>query len=108
NERSWFYPGDIGTLNEDRILCVTGRSSDVINSGGIKVSATKIEEILQSLPGIKEVAACGVMGQSGIEEVWIAVVPDGPVDFEEVKRHLEEHNAIRATPREVFVVNQIP
>jgi acyl-coenzyme A synthetase/AMP-(fatty) acid ligase len=108
NGDPWFYPGDIGILNEERILCITGRSSDVINSGGIKVSATKIEEVLQSLPEIKEAAACGVMRPSGVEEVWIAVVPRGPVDFEKIKRHLREQSEVGLAPHEVFIVNQIP
>jgi acyl-coenzyme A synthetase/AMP-(fatty) acid ligase len=33
----WFYPGDIGSLTAEGVLCVTGRSSDVINRGGHKV-----------------------------------------------------------------------
>ena len=60
---AWFYPGDIGRLTEHGVLCVTGRSSDVINSGGVKVSATRIEDVLQALPEIREAAACGVMGR---------------------------------------------
>ena len=44
----------------------------MINRGGVKVSATKIEEILEALPEIKEAAACGVEGASGLEEIWIA------------------------------------
>jgi acyl-CoA synthetase (AMP-forming)/AMP-acid ligase II len=89
-------------------LCITGRSSDVINRGGIKVSGTRIEEILQALPEIKEAAACGVTGQSGIEEIWIAVVPNGPVDISAIKRQLGEHNDVRIPPDEVFVLDDLP
>jgi len=105
---SWFYPGDVGHLTERGILCVTGRSSDVINSGGVKVSATKIEEILQALPEIMEAAACGVMGPAGIEEVWIAVVAQGPVDVAEIKRRIKEHSEVRLAPAEVFVLDRLP
>ena len=62
---SWFYPGDIGRLTENGLLCLAGRYSDVINRGGVKVSATKIEEVLEALPQIKEAAACGVEGLFG-------------------------------------------
>jgi acyl-coenzyme A synthetase/AMP-(fatty) acid ligase len=104
----WFYPGDIGHLTEHGVLCVTGRSSDVINCGGIKVSATKIEEIVRTLPEIKEAAACGVMGPAGLEEVWIAVVARAPVDIAEIKRRLLEHKEIGLAPAEVFVLDELP
>ena len=32
----WFYPGDIGRLDDDGLLIVTGRADEVINAGGIK------------------------------------------------------------------------
>jgi acyl-CoA synthetase (AMP-forming)/AMP-acid ligase II len=104
----WFYPGDIGRLTEEGMLCVTGRSSDVINSGGVKVSANKIEEILQALPEIREAAACGVMGPVGLEELWVAVVAQAPVDIAEIKRHLKEHDAVKLAPTEVFMLEQLP
>ena len=108
DDEFWFYPGDVGHLTEHGILCVTGRSSDVINSGGIKVSATKIEEIVQALPEIREAAACGVMGPAGIEEVWIAVVAQAAVDVAEIKRLLKAHNEVKIEPAEVFVLDQLP
>jgi acyl-coenzyme A synthetase/AMP-(fatty) acid ligase len=105
---SWFYPGDIGHLTEHGVLCITGRSSDVINSGGVKVSSVRIEEIVQGLPEIMEAAACGVMGPTGIEEVWIAIVTQAGVDIAEIKRRLKEHNEVKIEPAEVFVLEQLP
>ncbi len=104
----WFYPGDIGSVTADGMLCLTGRSSDVINRGGVKVSGARIEEILQASPEIKEAAACGVAGPSGLEEIWIAVVANGPVDVDEIKRHLREHRDVGITPDEVFVLDTLP
>jgi acyl-coenzyme A synthetase/AMP-(fatty) acid ligase len=104
----WFYPGDIGSVTADGILCLTGRSSDVINRGGVKVSGTRIEDILQALPDIKEAAACGVTGPSGLEEIWIAIVPKGSVDVEEIKRQLREHNDVKMAPDKVFVLDELP
>src|SRR5262249_48034556 len=40
----WFYPGDTGHLRADGILCLAGRTSDVINIGGVKISANQIEQ----------------------------------------------------------------
>jgi acyl-coenzyme A synthetase/AMP-(fatty) acid ligase len=104
----WFYPGDIGSVTADGILCLAGRSSDVINRGGIKVSASRIEEILQGLPEIKEAAACGIAARSGLEEIWIAVVANGPVDIEAIKRLLGEHSDVKIAPDEVFLLHELP
>jgi 2,3-dihydroxybenzoate-AMP ligase len=104
----WFYPGDIGSLDSDGILRLVGRSSDVINRGGVKVSGTRIEEILRSLPEIKDAAACAMMGSSGLEEVWIGVVPNGAVDVERIKVHLREHRDVQLMPDEVIVMDELP
>jgi acyl-coenzyme A synthetase/AMP-(fatty) acid ligase len=107
-QASWFYPGDTGHLTEHGVLCISGRSADVINSGGVKVSATKIEQIAEALPQIKEAGVCGIMGPAGIEEIWIAVVPAGLVDPDAVKRHFKESKDVGLIPAEVFVVDKLP
>jgi acyl-CoA synthetase (AMP-forming)/AMP-acid ligase II len=104
----WFYPGDIGRVTENGVLCVTGRSSDVINSGGIKVSAAKIAEVLQALPEIQAAAACGVTGPTGLEELWVAVVASAQVDVGEITRRLLDHKEIGLAPAEVFRLDEIP
>ncbi len=104
----WFYPGDVGSLTSNGALCLAGRMSDVINRGGVKISAARIEEILQALPNVKEAAACGVAGPSGMEELWIAVVPSGPVDVAVIKQHLEGHGDIKIAPDEVYLMNELP
>ena len=104
----WYYPGDVGSLADDRLLSIVGRGSDVINRGGFKVSGTRIEAILNEMPEIREAAACGTAGASGIEEIWIAVVANGEVNIDGIKQHLQKHNDVGIAPDEVFVVNQIP
>jgi acyl-coenzyme A synthetase/AMP-(fatty) acid ligase len=108
----WFYPGDIGVLSTDGVLRLAGRSSDVINRGGLKVSGTRIEEILRALPQIKDAAACGVPGPSGLEEIWIAVVPNGEAETEriedEIGKALREHVEVGVEPDEVFLFDTLP
>ncbi len=56
----WWRSGDLGRLDEDHFLWVSGRIDNVINSGGIKVSGEEIEHALLSHPAI---AQCAVVGQ---------------------------------------------
>ncbi len=104
----WFYPGDLGALTADGMLCLRGRTSDVINRGGVKVSGTRIEEVLKSLPGITDAAACGIVGPSGLEEIWIAILVDGPTDFAQIKASLRNHTDIGVAPDELFVFDEFP
>jgi acyl-coenzyme A synthetase/AMP-(fatty) acid ligase len=104
----WFYPGDVGSLGSDRMLRLTGRISDVINRGGVKISSSKIEEVLEALPEVKAAAACGVEGLSGMEEVWVAIVAEGPVDVARIKQQLLDHTEVKISPDEVMMLSELP
>lgn len=104
----WFYPGDIGSLTSEGVLRFAGRSSDVINRGGVKVSGNRIEEVLRGLPQIKDAAACGIVGLSGLEEIWIAIEANGSVDIRQIEELLRTHVDIGTAPDEVFILDEIP
>lgn len=104
----WFYPGDIGRLTENGLLCLIGRYSDVINRGGLKIAASKIEEVLEALPQIKEAAACGMEGSSGLEEIWIAFVLQSSIDPAEIKSHIMGHPDLGFEVDEVIEVPAMP
>ena len=52
--------GDQMQKLENGYWCALGRADDTMNLGGIKVSSAEIEEVLQSIPGVREVAAIAV------------------------------------------------
>jgi len=104
----WFYPGDMGRLTDDGILCLTGRTSDVINIGGFKLSARRIEEILETLEDVQEAAACSVPDAAGMEQLWTAVVTKGPVDSEALKAKARAHPDIGENLSELFVLPELP
>jgi acyl-coenzyme A synthetase/AMP-(fatty) acid ligase len=104
----WWYPGDLGRLTRNGMLCVSGRGGDVINRGGNKISAAVLEEVLLSLSGIKDVGICGVMGDSGMSEVWIGVVPETEVDISKLKQEIEQKQEFNTPVDELFIVTEIP
>jgi acyl-coenzyme A synthetase/AMP-(fatty) acid ligase len=104
----WFYPGDIGRFTEDGILCVLGRTVDVINIGGVKVSARRIEEVLETMEGVREAAACGVDDVAGMERLWAAVIANGPVDAAALKSRAQAHPDIGSNLSELFVLPEFP
>jgi acyl-coenzyme A synthetase/AMP-(fatty) acid ligase len=103
----WFYPGDIGRLDGEGRLMITGRAADVINRGGIIVAPEAIEEVLRMDKAVREVAVVGVTNAQGIEEIWAAVVSDSLIDPQTIiaaaRPRLNEK-----VPDRVVQVNEIP
>jgi acyl-coenzyme A synthetase/AMP-(fatty) acid ligase len=101
----WFYPGDRGRLRADGLLFITGRTSELINAGGIKLAPEIIEDVVRGHPAVLEVAAFGVRGADGIEEIRIAVVPRKALSETQLIRWCAERNLPVAR---VFAVESLP
>jgi long-chain acyl-CoA synthetase len=56
NASDWFSTGDIGRLDKEGSLFVTGRKKDLIIRGGVNISPAAIEEVLLQVEGVAEVA----------------------------------------------------
>jgi acyl-CoA synthetase (AMP-forming)/AMP-acid ligase II len=56
----WFHSGDLGSLDEDRYLSITGRSKDLIIRGGQNISPLEIEQIVARHGAVSEVAVVGI------------------------------------------------
>jgi acyl-coenzyme A synthetase/AMP-(fatty) acid ligase len=105
---TWYYPGDVGWLTEDGVLCIAGRKGDVINRGGVKLSVNDFEDFLRSCPGVKDAGVCTLMGASGFEEIWIGVVLDPLADIGALRQKIEANTNFGTNIDKLFVVAQIP
>lgn len=107
----WFRTGDLGTLDADGYLTLTGRARDLIISGGFNVYPREVEEAIASLPGVREVAVVGLPDADLGERVAAAVVvdPSGPeVDAERIATHCQRLLAGFKAPRTVAFVETLP
>jgi acyl carrier protein len=70
----WFRTGDLGYLDEDGYLYLTGRLKEIINRGGEKISPREIDQVLLEHPAVLQAVAFGVPHHRLGEEVGAAVV----------------------------------
>lgn len=93
--------GDLGTFTPEGRLRLLGRSSDILNIGGRKVSVAEIEGALRGLPGVREAAVVGVEDAvRGDRCVAFLVAESWPVDLSGL--------AARHIPRELHRLDQLP
>jgi acyl-coenzyme A synthetase/AMP-(fatty) acid ligase len=105
---SWWYPGDLGSLTAEGILCISGRTDEIINMGGVKIAASLLDERVRSYPGVKDAGTCAVLGRSGMDEVWIGIVADSGVDVAALKQSVENSQTDMIKVGEVFCLDLIP
>ena len=55
----WFRTGDLGTVDDEGWLTVTGRLKDLIIRGGENIAAAEVERVLEAHPGVRQAAAVG-------------------------------------------------
>jgi acyl-CoA synthetase (AMP-forming)/AMP-acid ligase II len=108
----WFYPGDIGSLSPDGLLYVSGRVSERINAGGVKVAPSVIEDVISSRPEVFDVAAFEHINAEGISEIAVAIVPHENIDRSnfnraELRQYFQKQLREK-TPRRWIIVKEIP
>jgi fatty-acyl-CoA synthase len=106
----WFRSGDLGHLDADGYLYISGRIKDMIISGGENIYPPEIELLISELDGVTGVAVIGVPDERWGEVPWaIVTVRDGAsVDTGGVRDHLEGRLARYKLPRNVVIVDELP
>lgn len=75
-QQGWVVTDDVGTRLADGKFRLTGRSGEIINLGGLKMTPSFIEDGLRAaVPGIRDIAVTSILNDQGVEELCIAVVP---------------------------------
>ncbi|MCU1400771.1 MAG: cyclohexanecarboxylate-CoA ligase, partial [Acidimicrobiales bacterium] len=74
DDDGWFRTGDLGTIDADGYVTITGRLKDVIIRNGENISALEVEDVLLGHPGIDDVAVIGIPDPRTGERVCAVVV----------------------------------
>ena len=74
DEEGWLHSGDLGVLDEDGYLSITGRHKDMIIRGGENIYPREIEEFLFRMEGIADVQVVGIPSKKYGEEVGAFII----------------------------------
>ncbi|NBJ13810.1 acyl-CoA synthetase [Microvirga arsenatis] len=106
----WFRTGDLGHMDEEGFLFITGRASDMYISGGSNIYPREIEEKILAHPAVAEVAVLGVpdrtWGEVGV--VVCALRPNQTLDEGELIAWLDGRIAHYKLPKHVFFWDVLP
>jgi malonyl-CoA/methylmalonyl-CoA synthetase len=106
----WFRTGDVAVLEGGGYRILGRKSVDIIKTGGYKVSALEIEEVLREHPDIRECAVVGVQDPEWGERVCAAVVvrPGAWLDAESLRAWARERLAPYKIPTRVLALAELP
>lgn len=106
----WIRTGDLGYLDAESYLYVSGRIKDVINSGGTKILPAEIDERLAKHPAVEDAAAFGIWHATMGEQVVAAVAlkPGKQVSEAELRRFAFKSLARFKVPRRIIFLDAIP
>jgi malonyl-CoA/methylmalonyl-CoA synthetase len=108
DDDGWFRTGDQAVV-EDGSYRILGRSSvDILKTGGEKISALEIEDVLRSHEAVADCAVVGVTDDEWGERVCAALVLAGDVAPEVIRSFARERLAPYKVPKDFLVVDDLP
>ena len=108
--KDWFSTGDEAVVDKGSYRILGRRSVDIIKTGGDKVSALEIEEVLRNHPTIQECAVVGVKDQEWGEQVCAAVIlrPNDSLSLGSLRNWAKERLAKPKVPAQLLLLDELP
>ena len=105
----WFKSGDIAVFNNGMYKILGRDSVDIIKSGGYKISALEIEDVLRTNPNIKECAVIGLPDSEWGEIVAASlIIYEKKINFNDLKLWLKEFLPSYKIPRKYIIQKELP
>lgn len=105
----WFRTGDVAEIDKDGYYKILGRSSqDIIKSGGYKISAIEIEEVLRTYPGIHDCSVVGLADDEWGEVIAAGIVASNSFDQLKLNEWLPSQLSKYKLPRKFLMLSELP
>ena len=110
SSRSRIRTGDLGSLDADGFLTLTGREKELIIRGGVNISPVEIDSFLMRRPDLIEVATVGVPDAVYGEEVvsYVVARPGAKVDASELLRYCSDGLPAFKAPKQIVLSAALP
>ena len=111
DDEGFFRSGDLGIVDAEGYVTITGRLKDVIIRHGENISAKEVEDLLYGHPALADVAVIGLPDDRTGERACavVALTGDGAFDLAEMARYLRDRGLrVQAIPEQLEVVDAVP
>jgi fatty-acyl-CoA synthase len=110
DEHGWLHSGDLGTMDADGYVRITGRLKDMIIRGGENIYPREIEEVLFTHPKVAQVAVFGVPDAFYGEEVmaWLQLHAGQTASEAEIREFCKDRLAHFKIPKYLWFVKEFP
>ena len=108
--REWLHTGDLGKMDAEGFVTITGRKKDLIISAGENIYPREIEEVLVQHPKVKEVAVIGVKDEvrGEVPKAFVIAREGMTVDEKELRQFCRENLAGYKVPKHIALVPDLP
>lgn len=106
----WFHTGDVGFMDEDRYIYISGRKKDIIISGGENITPKQVEDVICKHPSVEMAAVIGIPDPKWGEAVKAVVVlkKGKQATEEEIIQLCKDNLASYKVPKSVDFVPSLP
>ena len=106
----WLHTGDLGKIDAEGFVTITGRKKDLIISAGENIYPREIEEVLVQHPKVKEVAVIGVKDEvrGEVPKAFVIAREGMTVDEKELRQFCRENLAGYKVPKHIALVPDLP
>jgi len=112
NAAAWFATGDVGRLDGETSLSITGRKKDIIIRGGVNISPAAIEDVLMHVDGVSEVAVVSIPHELYGEDIVAVLKLEAGVEvdliLESVAAHAKRNLAQHQQPARYMAIDELP
>jgi fatty-acyl-CoA synthase len=110
DKNGWVHSGDIGMMDKDGYLSITGRLKDMIIRGGENIYPKEVEDFIHHMPGVQDVQVVGVPSKKYGEQpgAYVILYPHVQMTPEDVQDFCRGQIAFYKIPKYVAFVDSFP
>jgi len=111
DEDGWFRTGDLGVIDAQGFVSITGRLKDIIIRKGENISAKEIEDLLFAHPSVADAAVIGLPDYKSGERACAVIVckPDKTITFDDMVSYLKSAQlSVHKIPEQLEIVSALP